>query len=492
MKSQKKLTTFKLIMMTVVAIDSLKNLPMNAQYGSQLIIYYLIAIVAFFIPSALITAELATTWPATGGVYIWVREAFGKGAAFLIVWIQLLMAMSWYPAILSFISATLGNLISPELAANKLYIFLMVQLLYWGAITSISKGLNLSSSISMWSAIVGVILPMLFFIALAIAWVYSGHSSQIDINPFVSTHLFSSDKLRLFITLLYSLMGMEIIAAHAGDVATPQTNFPRALMGSAIIILVTMIPASLAIAMVIAPNEISLISGVIDAFATFLHVFNLDYLKPLFIIAIAVGSFGIFLTWLLSSSRCLLMAAKDGSLPLILQHTNSQGMPIKQLLIQGIMVTSISFTFIYMPTVNNAFWLCTAAAAQFALLYYVILFMAALRLRYKFKEIKRPFQIGKHPIYLWILVLMACSTCLLAFGFGFLPPTDMNRTQVIHYELALVGLLVGGCGLGRIIYRSSQGLNYLSPQVWHDIELSDHPLLKYSIKNLLEILRFRK
>src|SRR6185312_15280024 len=105
--SQKPLTIFRLVMMAVIAIDSLKNLPANAQYGSSLLFFYLIATVAFFIPSALVAAELATGWPETGGIYVWVREAFGKRTAFLAIWTQWLYQLIWYPTILSFIAVTI-------------------------------------------------------------------------------------------------------------------------------------------------------------------------------------------------------------------------------------------------------------------------------------------------------------------------------------------------------------------------------------------------
>lgn len=455
-QSKADLRLFKLVMMTVVAIDSLKNLPTNAQYGSELIIFYLLATLTFFIPSALVTAELATAWPQTGGIYVWVREAFGKGAAFLIVWMQWLMAMSWYPAILSFISATLAYLVSSELAVNPLYIFVSIQVLHWGAILVVSQGLTVSSRLSTVSAVIGVIMPMLFFIALAIGWMATGHPSEMHASAVSGGSMAWSDKLRLFITLLYSLMGMEIIAAHAGDVHEPQKNFPRALLISAAIILATVIPASLAIAMVVPAKDISLISGVIDAFTAFLNAFELAWLKPLVILAVAIGSFGIFFSWFLASSRCLLLAAQDGSLPFFLQKANREQMPIRLLMLQGVFFSLLSFAFVFLPSVNSAFWLFSASAAQCALLYYVVIFMTAWRLRHRHKHRLRPFRVGQKPWVMSLVVVVGSASCLIAFAFGFIPPSDMNAAHILQYELWLVGLLAGGLAIGRLIYQWSQ------------------------------------
>lgn len=81
--SSKALGFFSLVMINVIAVDSLRSLPIGAAYGFSVVTYYLIAGILFFIPSALAAAELATQWPVTGGIYIWVREAFGRKAAFV-------------------------------------------------------------------------------------------------------------------------------------------------------------------------------------------------------------------------------------------------------------------------------------------------------------------------------------------------------------------------------------------------------------------------
>ena len=73
----KQINLFTLIMITVIAVDSLRSIPLSAQYGFSLVFYYLLGAVVFLIPSALVSAELASTFPKTGGLYVWIKEAFG-------------------------------------------------------------------------------------------------------------------------------------------------------------------------------------------------------------------------------------------------------------------------------------------------------------------------------------------------------------------------------------------------------------------------------
>jgi amino acid transporter len=56
-------------MINVIAICSLHNVAIGATYGFSLLFYYAIFAVTFFIPSALVSAELTTGWPQSGGVY---------------------------------------------------------------------------------------------------------------------------------------------------------------------------------------------------------------------------------------------------------------------------------------------------------------------------------------------------------------------------------------------------------------------------------------
>jgi len=461
-QQHKPLTIFRLVMMSVIAIDSLKNLPANAQYGSSLLFFYLIATVAFFIPSALVAAELATGWPETGGIYVWVREAFGKRMAFVAVWTQWLYQLIWYPTILSFIAVTIAYFFSPALALNKTYILSTILGIFWIATLISCSGLKVSSYVSVISALVGVIIPMLFISLLGVYWICSGHTSQIHFNlQSTVTNIFNENNFRLFVNLLFSLMGIEMVAVHASDVKNPARDYPKAMIASAIIILATVIPSSLAIATVISPHEISLTSGVIEAFTIFLSAFHLDWLKTFIIFSVSIGSFGIFMVWLLSSTRCLLIAANDNSLPRVFQKVNRKEMPTALLLIQGILFTFLCSAFILMPSINSAFWLLTASSSQLALVYYVFLFTSGLKLRYTKPDVHRTFQVGKSPALLWGICILAIATCLVSIVFGFLPPPDITKNQVFLYEITLFLLMSGGFVSALITYEHCQKKNKL-------------------------------
>ena len=113
MSIKKPLSVLSLVAINVIAIDSLRTLPFSAEYGFSAVFYYLLAAITFFLPVSLVSAELATAWSETGGVYVWVREAFGKKIGFLTIWLQWFYNIVWYPTIMSVIAVTIAYTINP-------------------------------------------------------------------------------------------------------------------------------------------------------------------------------------------------------------------------------------------------------------------------------------------------------------------------------------------------------------------------------------------
>ncbi|NQE46402.1 hypothetical protein C5S31_10310 [ANME-1 cluster archaeon GoMg2] len=71
-----RINVFTLIMITAAFVASVRNRPMMAETGLNMIFCALIAALLFLISTALVSAELATGWSQQGGVYVWVKEDF--------------------------------------------------------------------------------------------------------------------------------------------------------------------------------------------------------------------------------------------------------------------------------------------------------------------------------------------------------------------------------------------------------------------------------
>lgn len=444
--SPKALSVFSLVMLNVIAVDSLRTLPISAAYGYSLIFYYVIAGLFFFIPTALVTAELATAWPATGGVYVWIREAFGARYGFLAIWLQWIYNIVWYPTILSFIAATLAYLVDPQLANNKIFLLSTILIIFWATTLANYLGVRISSLISSIGTIFGTMVPMFFIIGLGIAWFYLGHKSQ---TPFSVKALFpnldSINNLSLLVAVLFGLMGLEMSAVHAGDVKNPGKDYPKALLISALLIIFSLMLASLAIVVVIPASELNMITGLIDAYRVFFAAYHLSWCTPLIIIAIVIGALSCISAWVLGPARGLMVAAEDDLLHVHFKTKNKYGAPTSILFAQAVLMTIISVVFLFIPTVSGAYWVLTDLTSQLALMFYIMLFAAAIALRFKEPDVARPYKIPGGKWGMCLVAGIAIASCIIAIGLGFIPPAQVEVGDTTIFVSILVGGIVLLC-----------------------------------------------
>lgn len=451
--NKKSLSVFGLVMINVIAIDSLRTLPMSAEYGFSIVFYYLAAAILFFIPTALVSAELATGWPEAGGVYLWAREAFGKKFGFMTIWMQWFYNLCWYPTIMSFIAATLAYCINPNLVNNKAYILTVVFLFFWGATIVNFLGMKASNALSALSAIVGTLIPMIFIMILGAVWLFMGKPINIQFNwHSFFPDLSSIDNMVLLTAVLYGLVGIEMSAVHAAEVENPQHNYPKAIFWSALIILGSLVFSALAIALVVPQKQLNIVSGLLQAFEIFFTTFHMGWFMPVLALLIVLGSLGCANAWILGPSKSLLVACYDGCLPQKLGYKNKHGVPVSILIVQGCIFTVLCSVFLFMPTVTSGFWVLTNITSILALLVYVAMFASAVKLRYKYPEVKRAFVIPGGKIGLWSVCGIGSLSCLFTIGIGFLPPSQISVGNLKTYELTMVIGVISSCSLPFIIY----------------------------------------
>lgn len=438
------LSVFTLTMITVGSVDSIRNLPATALFGSQLISFFIMGALFFLIPTALVSAELASGWPKQGGIYIWVKEAFGKKTGFLAIWLQWIENVIWYPTILSFVAGTIGYLINPTMASNPYFLWLVIVGSFWATTFINLKGMRSSALFSNICALSGLLLPMALIIGLGAAWIIGGNPMQIHFDhESIAPHWQDTSMWVSLTAIMLSFCGIEIATVHANDVVEPQKAFPRALTYSVFIILSTLILGSLAIAIVLPNHDINLVAGIMQAFDAFFTKYKLDWLMPFVALMLVTGGLGGVSNWIIAPTKGLLVAAQDDNLPSIFQKTNKHGAPIVMLISQAIIVTFLSGFFLFMPSVNGSYWLLTALAAQLYMLMYLLMFAAAIKLRLSYPEHPRPFCIPGGIgglIFVASIGMIGAATTLIV---SFIPPENINVGSVASYEMLLiVGLIV--------------------------------------------------
>lgn len=450
--------TFQIVMINVIAVDSIRTLPFSAELGFSLVFFYLLATAFFLLPSGLVAAELGTGWPNTGGIYVWVREAFGKRASLSIIWLNWIYNVFWYPTIMALIAGIITYFFNPDLAQNKTYMAWMILALFGGATLINLFGMKVSAFVSTLGALIGTILPMLVITIFGCMWLGGKGPMQIQFSwetffPDLS-HL---GNLAFLSSVLFGLLGLEMSATHAAEMKNPQKDYPKAIFISVGIILATIVFASLAIAIVVPQKNLSLVTGILQAFFIFFHAYHVEWMVPFIAGCIILGGLSGVSAWIIGPTKGLMVAAADGSLPKFLSKHTKQNVPVNVLILQAVIVSILCLAFVWMPTVNSSFWLLSQITAQLALIVYVGLFVSGIRLRYKQGEVKRSFHIpGGKVLGMWIVALMGIFACALAFGLGFIPPSQVGIQDVFAYELFLVGGIVLACFLPLLFRKRAQ------------------------------------
>lgn len=440
--SKRVLSVFSLVMINVIAVDSLRTLPITAKLGLSLVSYYLVAAFAFFIPVALVAAELATAYPSTGGIYVWVREAFGRRVAFITIWLQWIYNVVWYPTILAFIAATIAYLFAPELANNKFYLLGTIVPLFWLFTFLNCFGMRVSSIVSTIGASAGTLLPMILIIFLGLLWWHQGRPMEISSSSSWLPDFNSLGNFSLFSAVLFGLLGMEMSAVHAEEVKSPQRDYPRALFFSTIIIFSTLVLGSIAIIIVVPDQQLSVVSGLIDAYAIFFNAYNMPWMTFIIAICIVMGSLSGVSAWIIGPTKGLLVAARDGCIPEKFSNVNRHGAPVTILITQALIFTLLSSVFILLDSINAAYWILSDLCAQMALLVYVFMFLAAIKLRYSRPNHSGAYRIPGGLIGMWIVAGVGLLCCMLTILIGFIPPTQIPIDDVWFFEAFLIGGLL--------------------------------------------------
>lgn len=435
--------TFAIMNMTTVI--STRALAPEAEYGLTAIFYYLFAAVCFLIPVALVAAELATGWPQKGGVFNWIGRAFGHRFGFLAIWLQWLATTICFPTMLIFLAVAVSYVFPHhhDLAQNKLYILFMVLGVYWFSTFTTSFGVKSAARISAVAGIIGTIIPLIVLIGFGGAFLLQGHSVAFSTKTSAllpDFHQFHSLVLAASVFLFYS--GMEINAVHVSEMENAEKHYPMAIGLASLFTVVLLILGTLTISAVIPKSHLNLVSSLLVTFDDIFAFYHVSWLGNVLAGALAIGVFGQVTVIVAGPSTGLYQVGKVGYLPRIFQKANKYGVQMPILYLQGGIVTVLALLLIVLPSVQSAFQILGQLAGILYLSMYLMLFAAAISLRYLQPDVVRPYQVPFGKIGIWLVGGLGFCASLLAWGLSFIPPTQIAIGSGMTYSVILIGLTI--------------------------------------------------
>jgi amino acid transporter len=179
-------------------------------------------------------------------------------------------------------------------------------------------------------------------------------------------------------------------------------------------------------------------------FDRYLAYVKASWFSPVIAVALAFGVLAGVLTWVAGPSKGIFAVGRAGYLPPFFQNTNSRGVHRNILLIQGCIVTLLGLLFVVMPSVQSFYQILSQLTVLLYLIMYLLMFAAAIYLRYNMKDAPRPFRLGKKGNGLmWLVSGVGFLGSLLAFVLSFIPPAQISvGSNAVWYAVLVIGCIV--------------------------------------------------
>jgi len=479
-----------LAMMNVSMIAGLANDPQQAFYGLSSVTYFAIGAIFFFIPTALVCAEMATGWPQKGGIFRWVGEAMGKGWAFaclIILWFQtsiiLGVGIPSFSATLLFYTNNFSKAVQfakdPNAFIGKTGLLLIMTgfvLFYWFMAFLAAHGVQAFSKIAKAGVYVGTLIPLALMIILVFVWLAKGHTSAISYAPSNLVPKWNGmSSLSLVAGVLFSYAGIDMNAAHIKDLKNPKRDFTRAMVVSMILAFLIFVIGTLIIATVIPESQINVLYTLFAVFRDLGATIGMPWLYMVITWALLCNTIALTVTSFAGPSFMLGQAARVGYLPKAMQSYNKYGMPSKLMYAQCAFMTIFAYLVELLPNIEGFVIMLDQAVTVTYLLYYIIFFTAYLRLKYMQPNRPRSFTIPGGKVGGWITCIVGYSSCVFGIVLSIWPPAQVSEEvgSPVTYVVTIIAIVIFVLLVAAIIYALAKNRpdwvdpqNEFSPFTW--------------------------
>ena len=445
MEKKKKFKLFDAILATVCITLVAESVMPTAAIGNSQYFWWIFLILAFCIPYGMISAELGTTYQSEGGMYDWVKRAFGAKWAARVAWNYWINFPLWIASLAVAVTDVIAGIFEIELSL----VWLLVLQLGYTWLVSFLGTQRIGES--KWIVNIGTFFKIAFMVSLGLLGVYVYVKTGESANPITSVAdlLPTMDLagLSFLSVIIFNFLGFEVVATFAEDMEEPKKEIPKALIiGGALMALFYILPATgINIAMSLEDAEAS---GITESFMILLTKLgmNADLVR---IIVIVVGLMFIYTmvanitSWSFGVNSVAKYSADDGGLPKIFGMTNKDGVPHMASILNGVVATVILVIGLVLgevsETASNLFWTFFSLSLITLLVSYVPLFLAFLKLR-KSDKTERVYKVPGSEGFIKVFAIV--PFVLLILGIIFTLFGDFTGEYISSNMPLIIGVVV--------------------------------------------------
>ncbi len=451
MQEEKKVNLFKMIAFTVCGIVVLDTFVAPAAMGVSSITVWILTAILFFIPYGLINAELGAAYPEDGGIYAWVKRAFGEFQATMVAWFYWVNVSFWMPAVFIAFSWWFSLAFAPAMgvwASAILAIAMCWVIVYIGI-----RGVELSITVTNIAAIMKVAILVIFGLLGVVYAVKNGAANEFTLAAFKINWDF--DTIAFSSAIVYNLLGFELISSIASEVDKPGKNIPRMTILAGILIAVMYIIGTFGVLVAIPAEAVDPLDGFFYAIQELCTVFGPGQ-QIAFSVIIAVALLTLvsnMISWTLGGVEVLDEAEFTKKTKLLGHRNKKFNTPDYSYILMGVIATVlIVLNFVLGESANEAFWTILSFSFLIFFLPYLWLFPTAVKLRLTDKKTPRPYKVPGGN--LGLMIAAGLGFIFIAGGCVLLFVTGEGWDPLYHLTLIIGTLLTTVFGV--VLYRNSK------------------------------------
>jgi len=402
----KKFRLFDAVLAAVCVILVVESAAPTAAIGNSQYFWWVFMFIAFFIPYGLVTAELGAAYRDKGGLFDWIRRAFGRAWGSRVAWYYWIQFVFWLASLAVLFTEVIGQIMG---AAVPVWAAVLVQLaliwiMCWGSLMPIS--------VNKWLINLGTYAKVILMMGLGLFGLYVGitHGFANPINS-AGDLLPSVAGISFIAVIIFNFKGFEVVAAFTGDMENPKKQIPKALLLGGILISFFYIFAAFGISAAIPVAELTTYGGLLDSFIYFFNHLGLPghILVPVAGILFLFTLFINVLSWAIGVNYVASYAAQSDAMPKVFAKRNKEGAPLGASILNGVLASLMVIAVPLLPN-PDVFWSFFALQIITLILAYILMFPAYKKLRKIDPDAERPFRApgGKIMTNLicWVPVVM--------------------------------------------------------------------------------------
>jgi len=443
---KKELGLFDLVLTQVVFVVGTFWVGWAARLGTEQNVFWILAILTFYVPLAAAVIFLIRLMPLEGGLYQWTKLAFNDFVAFLVGWNLWVFAISILAGVGLIVTTNISYSIGPSAAWMKEtrgMIIVISFLLVIGMVVAATRGLAFGKWIHNTGGVVHLatfaILILLPLIALSRTTGVQYHPFAMQFPTFNEYNINVASKLALG-----ALTGFEYVAILAGETRSPARNIGRSVVIASPIIALMFILGTSSVLAFVPRDQIDLIGPIPQVLSIgFRSLGWVGTIGSIAILGITVRTIALMSIYFAGNTRLPMVAGWDRLLPAWFSRLHPRyKTPINSILFVGAVTMVLSVLSLMGVHAQEAFQLIDNAGGVFYALTYLVLFAIPL-FGMKAFGVKAPW---------WLKIACASGfiVTLVYIRFAIVPITEVGSP--LSFALKIIATVLIANAIGVTIY----------------------------------------